>query len=135
MRRTQLQFIKENCDSRISYPGLYKDETEYFDDGEAMRIFYEDVFRSGTLGHWNETTSLALEIEKFIEDVDHISGKKSRGQFYVPEERTFDQALDYFLRANRLVSILAIDSFKVDLSKKVKRLEGKLPYQVRIFRR
>lgn len=51
LRRTQLQFIKNETKPSFTYPGLYKDETEEFSDAEAMRIFYEDVFRDGTLGH------------------------------------------------------------------------------------
>jgi hypothetical protein len=110
-------------------------EIEYWDARTAWdEVFYTDF----TLEGFKVLKKGYNEIRLFIAKVQDMPKWDKVPQIYWRDysHPTFDEALEMFLRGQELLKRFSLDSYKVHLPKKSdKRLSGKLPYQVRFFRK
>nr|QXN75379.1 MAG: RNA-dependent RNA polymerase [Grapevine-associated mitovirus 4] len=119
--------LREKWDNK--FPSDYWDLRSYWDE-----VIYASL-PINTLKGVDKFGKDALRL--FIAKVNDIPKWEKVPRLYWRDysHPTFDEALNMFLKGQEWLAKVSIDSFKVDLpNKSDKRLEGKLPYQVRFFR-
>nr|QIR30237.1 RNA-dependent RNA polymerase [Plasmopara viticola lesion associated mitovirus 14] len=103
-----------------------------------LASLYREVWDGGIKRAFGELKGIIKTLKSFVAEVDHRNkGFQSLSLWQEKIEKrnpSFDQALDIYLKAQRMLSRVSTDPYLIDESVKKKRLEGKLPYQVRIFR-
>lgn len=88
-----------------------------------------------------ELKSLHNEVRLFIAKVKDMDLYKpftaAQMAAIVPDYRdpTFNEALALYLKGQQMLSRSSTDPYQISSDKTSKRLDGKLPYQVRIFRK
>lgn len=107
-----------------------------FSNPFEAKAFWLEVWEGGTSSIWKELEPMISELSKFRTAVKSMKKWKAYPTNWDKgfETPTFDGALKLYLKAQRMLALFSKDPYEINSPKKVKRLEGKLPYQVRIFR-
>jgi len=125
-QKDQLSFIKNRLNPQW--------KGEYW----TLTSLYNEVWKGGIEKTYGELKGIVKTLRSFTSEVRHRGkGFQSLSLWQEKIEKrqpSFDEALDIYLKAQRLLSRVSTDPYLVDESVSKKRLEGKLPYQVRIFR-
>jgi hypothetical protein len=125
-KKDQLSFIKDRLNPKW--------KSEYW----TLTSLYKEVWEGGIGRTKGELKAIVKTLRSFAAEVDFRS--KNFQSLSLWQEKiekrqpSFDEALDIYLKANRLLSRASTDPYLVDESVVKKRPEGVLPFQVRIFR-
>ena len=133
--------FERSTQSLISDSWNRKFQSDYWDTRTLWdAVYYSDSRAIFQRSSWKSDLD---KLRKFVLDVkDMERWEKAIARFgrvyhyatYVAP--TFDQALSFYLKGQDMLARVSEDIYRLDLPKKRdKRLGGKLPYQVRIFRK
>nr|QIR30239.1 RNA-dependent RNA polymerase [Plasmopara viticola lesion associated mitovirus 16] len=124
-RQTQ-SFIRDNVDRKF--------QSDYWD----LRFLWDEIWFSDMIKIGGELNKFSRELAQFINNVgyiDRVNKYKYQWSDIGIYEPTFDIALSLYLRGQQLLSKSSLEPYRIRVLKTSKRLEGKLPVQVRLFRK
>nr|QIR30238.1 RNA-dependent RNA polymerase [Plasmopara viticola lesion associated mitovirus 15] len=110
--------------------------SDYYD----VRTLWDEVWFSDNDNVRNEFDKIRNELASFISDVGLLKQVKSFNgdlsmAFRFSEIPSFNKALSLYLRGQQILAKRSIEPNRILVDKKSKRLDGKLPFQVRLFRK